>query len=124
MIVSTLHDLGRLPLEPYAAQPRELVSWFVAPERVGCCWAPLYFPMQKVVRSMNASSRIAVRMDIGFTCRWSNESVWKIAKFKPATDADTLNQPSALVSAMLNRAKQLPGLFQLIQRTLLLQYRF
>ncbi len=29
---------------------------------------------------------------------------------KPAVDADTLNQPSALVSAMLNRAKKLPGL--------------
>jgi hypothetical protein len=29
---------------------------------------------------------------------------------KPAVDADTLNQPSALVSAMLNRTKKLPGL--------------
>ncbi len=29
---------------------------------------------------------------------------------KPAVDADTLNQPSALVSAMLNRAKNIPGL--------------
>jgi hypothetical protein len=29
---------------------------------------------------------------------------------KPAVDADTLNQPSALVSAMLSRAKKLPGL--------------
>jgi hypothetical protein len=29
---------------------------------------------------------------------------------KPAVDADTLNQPSALVSAMRNRTKELPGL--------------
>ena len=28
---------------------------------------------------------------------------------KPAVDADTLNQPGALVSALLNRAKKLPG---------------
>ncbi len=29
---------------------------------------------------------------------------------KPAVDADTLNQPSALISAMRNRTKELPGL--------------
>jgi hypothetical protein len=38
--------------------------------------------------------------------------VWKeLHQFiKPAIDADTLNQPSALVSAMLNRTRKLPGL--------------
>ncbi len=38
--------------------------------------------------------------------------VWKqLHQFiKPASDADTLNQPTALVSAMLERTRQLPGL--------------
>ena len=38
--------------------------------------------------------------------------VWKqLHQFiKPASDSDTLNQPTALVSAMLERTRKLPGL--------------